>query len=206
MRDVSKILSDAEVLALRQILSQQNLAPVEPGAFAEYPKVLYVEEFITLSRLIKDHPDPVVKKEARQKLPRTIVIVTTFEEEEEYLEDGWRTDPNEFVIEMNLREGVSEERADPRRPGGREGRMAARDLKSQRAAELRSLKRRYLELTGQRIERDDVSDEPEDGLGQAMAAEEEAAPTPTSARTRRPLPAAITHAAQKAARPRSARA
>lgn len=231
MRDVSKILSDAEVLALKQLLSQQNLGPIEPGAFKEYPKVLYVEEFVTLSRLIKEHPDPLVKKEAKQKLSRTYVVVTDFEEEQEYLEDGWKTDPNEFIIEMNIKAGMSEAKADPRRPGGREGRMAAKSLKAQREAELRHLKRRFIELTGQRIEGADLSDDPSEDLGASLAADDVVPPPyegasddgrvwdpskgefidPPTPRTKAPkakrtLPAAVTQAAQKAARPRSARA
>ncbi len=210
MRDVSKILSDADVLAIKALLAQQGLAnqPLVRGEFEHYPKILYAPEFVLLQRVIQFHGDPIARKEAKEKLSKTYVVVRNHDEELDYMEDGWSGDLNGLIIEQNIKDGVPENRADPRQPQGREGRMARRDLKAQREQELRDIQRRYLELTGRRIENDS---EPVNVAGQdeCVVAEDDG-PQPEAPRSdqraARTVPAHVAKAAKKAASPRQARA
>lgn len=209
MRDVSKILSDADLLAIKALLAQNALSqqPLSPGAFSEYPKILYAPEFVLLQRVVQFHGDPIARKEAKEKLSKTYVVARSHEEEMDYLEDGWTSDLNQLVIDQNIKDGVPEQRADPRQPQGREGRRASRDLKQQREQELRDIQRRYMELTGRRIESDSqplqvagrdefVVDESDEPVVEAPRAEQRA----------RTVPAHVARAAKKAAAPRHARA
>lgn len=159
MRDVSRILTDAELLKLRELLKQAPTQPIEANAFQEYPRALYHPDYLTCYRLIKDHPDPLVKKDANDKLRNVVILVHDFETEEEYLADGWVSDPNVLVIAQNIADGMSPDRADPRVPVGREGRRASKQVAQDRESELRSLKRRYAELTGTRMG-DDLEADP----------------------------------------------
>lgn len=149
MRDLTKILSDAETLKLRALLSQQPDIPLDSSFGQEYPKMLYDRPYVDLYRLVKGHPDPLVRKEAQQAIGKTIVIVHDIETEEDYLADGWRNDPNDFIT-MSLEEGGLGE-VDPRIPVGKEGRRADKQNRATRDQELRNLRRRYAELTGVRL-------------------------------------------------------
>lgn len=149
MRDLTKVLNDAEVVKLRALLAQSPDLPVDDHGWQEYPKMLFHRDYIDLYRLVKSHPDPLVKKEAQQNMRRVLVIVHDIGTEEDYLADGWRTDPNEFIVASIADGGLGE--VDPRIPTGREGRRAHQTAKATREAELRELRRRYAELTGTRL-------------------------------------------------------
>lgn len=149
MRDVSKVLTDAEALKLRALLAQTPDIQIDSALGQEYPKMLFHPNYIELYRLVKDHPDPLVKKEAQQKMSRVIVIVHDIETEEDYLQDKWRSDPNDFIVMSKEEGGLGE--ADPRIPVGREGRRASALRKQDRETELRDLRRRYAELTGRSL-------------------------------------------------------
>lgn len=149
MRDLTKVLSDADAVKLRALLAAQPDVAITSPIGQEYPKMLFHRHYIDLYRLIKDNADPLVKKEAQQQLNRVIVVVHNIEDEEEYLADKWRGDPNDFIV-MAVEEGGLGE-ADPRRPTGREGRRAEKMNRATRETELRDLRRRYAELTGKRL-------------------------------------------------------
>jgi len=185
MRDVSKIISDADLLKLRQLLAQTHLdtTATGPDAFRDYPKMLFHPEWLTLYRLIKDHPDPLVQKEAKQKLPSVQVIVTDIETEEEYLADDWRADPNEFIVADNEAKGSAH--PDPRVPSGREGRRSRVSQQQAAQQELAALRRRYAELTGRKL-----MDEATTDVAPVEAAEPpEPAPAPRQTRPSVPAPA-----------------
>ena len=148
MRDLTKVLSDAEAVKLRALLAQTPDIPVDEHFGEEYPKMLFHADYLPLYRLIKEHPDPLVKKEAQAKMGRVIVVVHTIEDEEEYLSDGWKTQPAELMVAAG--------EVDPRIPTGREGRRAGKMRDADREHELRTLRRRYAELTGKKF----VDDEP----------------------------------------------
>jgi hypothetical protein len=204
MRDVSKILSDADLLKLRALLDGTT-GNSASGGFLEYPKMLFHPEWLTPWRLVKDHPDPLVRKEAQQKLPALQVIVHDIEMEEEYLADGWRTDPNEFIVADNEAHGVAH--PDPRVPKGREGRLARKSQAEAADLELANLRRRYAELTGRRL-LDEATTEDEMPLA-ATAEPQVSAPAPRRAASKTPTPARTSkreQVAQAARRAASARA
>ena len=203
MRDVSKILSDAELIAIKALLAQNGLGQTSsaPGVFAEYPKILYAPEFVLLQRLIQTHTDPIVRKEAKEKLSKTYVTVRDYESEMDYMQDGWKPDLNELIIELNLANGVRPEQADPRQPHGREGRRASRDLKAQREQELRDIQRRYMELTGRRLADEDF--EPAPVVAPPHEEEPLVADTPKKTRS---VPAHVAKAARRATASRHASA
>lgn len=149
MRDLTKVLSDAETLKLRALLS--NTPDIDPSdrLGQEYPKMLFHPDYIPIYRIIKNTTDHVAKKEAQVQMRRAIVIVHDIETEEDYLADHWRADPNDFIT-MSVEDGGLGE-VDPRIPTGREGRKAEKQNKASRDAELRALQRRYAELTGTRL-------------------------------------------------------
>lgn len=194
MRDVSRILSEADLIKLRALLSQADLPAVtDAHVFEEYPKILYAPDWLMCWRLWKEHPDPIVRKDSREKMRRCEVIVHDIETEEEYLQDGWRQDPVQLMIEAG--------EPNPRVPSGREGRRADRDLKAARAVELADLRRRYAELTGRKITEEpweDASAEPVAPAGEPEPQVATPAPlpvsTPHAARQRPPAPAPVASA------------
>ena len=203
MRDLSKILTEADLVAIKALLAQQG--PFEapsPHEKREYPKVLYAPEFVLLQRLMQTHTDPIVRKEAKEKLSKTYMLVHDAEQELDYMEDGWKADLNELIIEYNLSQGVSPDRADPRQPHGREGRIARKDMKAQREQELRDIQRRYMELTGRRIENDAVQT---DAVVPPPHEEEPIVEEPVKTTGRR-VPAHIAASAKRATAPRQPRA
>lgn len=189
MRDVTRILSDAELIKLRALLAQSPVqTPLEEDEFKDYPKMLYAPEWVTCYRLIKDHPDPLIKKEAMEKLKHVQVQVFDAETEEEYLLDGWKRDPNDFIVEANIAAGMTN--PDPRVPTGREARRASAMNKRDREAELRDIRLRYAELMGITIDEDPTLQ----GTAHVPA---EAPPPPApepvqEARAPRPQPSATT--------------
>lgn len=165
MRDVTKILSDSDLLKLKALLSQTPDKPIDPDAFEEYPKMLFDPGWLVGYRLIQNNTDPLIVKEAKEKMKMLQVIVWNIDEEEEYLLDGWKADPNVFIIEENIAKGMKN--PDPRVPIGREGRRAAEHAKLTRQQELAQIRRRFAELTGKRL-----SDEPEAEDAPVMVASE----------------------------------
>lgn len=206
MRDVSKILSDADLLKLRALLDGTSGNSATSGGFLEYPKMLFHPEWLTPWRLVKDHPDPLVRKEAQQKLPALQVIVHDIEMEEEYLADGWRSDPNEFIVADNEAHGVAH--PDPRVPKGREGRLARRSQAEAADLELANLRRRYAELTGRRLlDEETVAVEDDAPALAAVATPQAPAPAPRRAAAKKTPPTSKREqVAQAARRAASARA
>jgi hypothetical protein len=196
MRDVSKILTDAEVLSLRALLKQvDEAAPGTGGSyeFLGYPKILYAPAWLMLWRISKDHPDPLVRKQNRAELRKYQVIVTDLEMEEEYLADGWVSDPNDLIVAEALKVNPNDQHPDPRVPWGREGRRAAAEQRRDRDRELADIRRRYAELTGRRLLDEvtvaaDAVDPagPDEDLTDEPAALAEAAPVAPRPRTARP--------------------
>lgn len=147
-RDLSKILSDADTLKLRALLAQHP--DVEStGILDEYPKMLFSPGYWERYIFIRTTKDPVARKEAVQQIHNFVVAVHDIETEEEYLTDGYKTDPVQFLLDAGEK--------DPRVPTGREGRRALEDERVSREQEIRNLKRRFAQLTaadghGQRLE------------------------------------------------------
>lgn len=192
MRDLTKVLSEAEIIKLRQLAAQTpDMPTVAAGAFQEYPKILYHPDYVPLSRVANGHPDPLTRKEALQKMPRVVVVVHDLETEEEYLRDHWKIDPVEIMLEMGEK--------DPRIPIGREGRLAASQRRQTVAEEVAELRRRYASLTGRSlVDEDHDTDQP---AGEATRPEN---PTerlkPLASRKQQQVKAAAKRASQPAAR------
>lgn len=208
MRDVSKVLSDAEFVKLRGLLSQQpgGLDPFAPTEFRDYPKVLYHPDWLTCWRIIKTSPDELLKKEAKEKMKQVQVIVHDAEQEEDYLLDGWRSDPNELITEFNVKNGVAN--PDPRVPTGREGRRARAQAQLTKDEEIRHLRLRYAELMGTPIESDTPDARPQERAEEAIPAtitDPADAPRPRAASKSAPAPRRTVGAvpASKAVDPRA---
>lgn len=202
MRDVSKVLSDAEFVKLRGLLSQQpgGLDPFAPAEFKDYPRVLYHPDWLTCWRIIKTSPDELLKKEAKEKMKHVQVIVHDAEMEEDYLLDGWRSDPNDLIVEFNTLNGVAN--PDPRVPTGREGRRAKANAAQTREDELRHLRLRYAELMGTTIESDTPESRPVE-RAQSAVPEPIADPARDAPRPRRTAPSPAPRRAASAGIPPS---
>lgn len=157
MRDVSKILSDSELLKLRELIRQAPALSVDEHDFAMYPKMMFHPDWVPCNAIIKGHPDPLLRKEALEKLRHVETIVHDIETEEDYIQDGWRSDPNTLIVEANIAAGVMN--PDPRVPTGREGRRANTMAAQSRESKLREIRRQYAELTGRKL-----LDEPEEDV------------------------------------------
>lgn len=174
MRDVTTILSDAEIVRLRALIAQAPALPLDASGRLEYPKILYRRDYIGFARLAAATTDPLVRKEALEKLRHTYLAVHDIETEEDYLADlfedqtqQWFTDPND-IITLAVEQGGLGER-DPRIPTGREGRRAAAQNKADREYELRQLRRRFTELTGRKLEEEPTTLASADGWTAAPA-------------------------------------
>jgi hypothetical protein len=203
MRDVSKVLSDAEVIKLRQMLSGLPEGSGESQGFEEYPKMLFHKEWYSCYRLVKDHPDPLVQKEAKNRIKKYEIIVHNIEEEEDYLADGWIRDPNDLVIQANIEEGRPTEFCDPRVPVGREGRRARAAIQQDKKARLAQIRREYAELTGKLISDADTTEATEvDTIDFSVlnetVPEPDAAPAPLTAAEKRVAAKRASQSAQQA--------
>lgn len=173
MRDVSKILSDAEVTKLKALIAQAPNLATGPDEFQDYPKMMFHPDWLEVWKVMARHPDPLLRKEAQEKLRIVQVIVHNLEDEEEYLADGWVNDPNQIIIDKEGR--------DPRVPTGRESRRAKADEKRDRERELAEIRRRYAELTGRRLADEPTQAEP--AMVAAVQSEPEPEPRPVHKRT-----------------------
>jgi hypothetical protein len=147
MRDVTKILSEADLLKLRDLLRDAPM-PQTVQSFTEYPRMLFAPDWYPLWVITKNETDHLKVKQAQEQIKKHQVIVDNLEDEEDYLTDGWVSDPNELATAFLEK--------DPRIPDGRAGRIAAKDARHAREKELIDIRRRYAELTGRRL-----VDEPE---------------------------------------------
>lgn len=141
-RDLSKVLAPAEVDRLQRMLRQHPEIAPDENEGGEYPKMLYSEKFGAVQAIFKDHLDPLEKKKAVEQLRHLYVIVWNAEDEIEYLKDGYKASPADFLPESE----------DTRIPRGREARLAGTQKKQSMEDELRNLRRRYAQLTGQELE------------------------------------------------------
>lgn len=160
MRDVSRILSDADLIKLRELLKAAPSGPMaDTHAFQDYPRMLFAPGWVECYRILKEGEDHLVRKQASETMRKLQVIVPDVEAEEEYLLDGWKSDPNEFVILLNAADGLVDatgQGVDPRIPTGREGRRASHMKKLDMQHELANIRRRYAELTGRKLADDDA--------------------------------------------------
>ncbi len=146
-RTIAHTLSDAEQVKLRHLLSLHPDIDADHPLDTEYPKMLYHANYVELAALVKDHNDPLVKKDAQESLRRTVVVVHDIETEEEYLKDGYFSNPVDIIIQQTGK--------DPRVPTGREGRRSAALEARSIDQELRALRRRYAQLTGKSLNDED---------------------------------------------------
>lgn len=153
MRDVSKILSEAELLKLRSILASTPSDEVDEGIGEEYPKMLFHALYVPLYQVIKQRAggDVIKLKEAKEAIRKAYVVVDDWETEEDYLTDvdgkglpQWFTSHKDAFVAVN---GY-----DPTVPTGREGRRAKVQNEADRKRRLRELRREYAQLTGGVIE------------------------------------------------------
>lgn len=152
MRDLTKVLDDAELIKLRAILSQHPDIVPDAALGTEYPKMLYHRDFLEMNGLVKDHPDPVVKKDASEQLRRCVVVVYNIGQEEEYLADAdWYAHPADIAVALGF--------GDPREPKGREALLASRQVKHDTEHEIRELRRRYAQLTGRKLGADELGED-----------------------------------------------
>lgn len=146
--DLTKQLDTKELARLRAILAENPVEELPPGTLTRYPRMLYHESFVEAQLSWKEDPRPEIKKLAAEKMKVATVVVFDPDEEAEYLQDGWRRSPADFM------------KIDPRIPVGREARRAQIQTKQSRQAEITELKLRLAELMGQRPA-DDEKDGPE---------------------------------------------
>lgn len=182
MRDLSKVLSEAELIKIRALLDQNPdlIGTHERGG--EYPKMLVHDDYLELLLMKEGTQDPVIKKECTEKLRRCVLVVTNIEDEEEYLADGYKTTLAAVMTDAKCADGTLRYGLlDPRIPTGREGKRARVDAARSREAELQDLRRRYAELTGRRL-----ADEPEALV--ASPSEDDVPPAKTPPATRALVP------------------
>lgn len=127
-------LDKDELTRVRALIAEQP--PIEPGQVGRYPQMLYHSSYGEAQTDWRKNPDELQKKTAAEKMKTSTVIVFDAEEELEFLEDGWKRSPADFMA------------VDPRVPVGREAKRAAAAQALSRDDEILMLQRRLAELRG----------------------------------------------------------
>jgi hypothetical protein len=136
--DLSKSLDPAELTRIRALLAENPPNLPEPGAVTQYPRMLFHASYLEAQQEWKKTKDETIKKVCVEKMAVAVHIVTDVEEEEEFLLDGWKHSPADFLPPDK----------DPRIPVGRELRKALGQQRLSREDEIQSLRLRLAELTG----------------------------------------------------------
>lgn len=134
--DLTKVLDPAEVARLRTMLAENPVIAPEPGAIVEYPRMLYHSSYVAASLSWRTDTNELVKRTAAEKMRLATHEVIDVDEEEDFLLDGWKHSPADFMA------------IDPRIPAGREARRASFYDAKNRETEIRELRLRLAELTG----------------------------------------------------------
>lgn len=137
-RDLTTTIKPEELTRIRALLAENPPMPVDPDAIAEYPRMLYHSSYLENQQAWKDEADPLKKKLFVEKMKVAVHIVTDVDEEMEFLADGWKHSPADFLDPSK----------DPRVPVGREARKNALSQRLSREDEIRNLTLRLAELTG----------------------------------------------------------
>lgn len=138
-QDLTKTLEQAEILRLRALLAERPDLSDMPEGGGEYPRMLFHESFLEAQRAWKKQPHPETKKTASEAMAFATHVVFDADEETEYLADGWKRSPADFLPPEK----------DPRIPVGREARKAHAQQAQSREREIRELRARLAELTGE---------------------------------------------------------
>ncbi len=136
--DLSKTLDTAELTRIRALLAENPPNLPEPGAVTQYPRMLFHASYLEAQVGWKGTKDELAKKTFIEKMQVATHIVIDVEEEEEFLLDGWKHSPADFLPPDK----------DPRIPIGRELRKSLTQHRLSREDEIQQLKLRLAELTG----------------------------------------------------------
>lgn len=132
-----KQLDDVEIQRLRALVAQRPDLSDMPEAGGDYPRMVYHEKFVQAQQDWKDATDPNVQKVAAQRMKLATHTVFDSEEEMEFLADGWRLSPADFMAH------------DPRIPMGREARKAGKAQEQSKDDRILALRRQLAALTGE---------------------------------------------------------
>ena len=191
-RDLTTALDPIEARRRQALLTPPMVVAADPNEGADYPRMLFSKAYVDAERAWRDAIDPLEQQQHAEAMKRGYVLVFSLEEEDEYLQEGYKSSPADHMA------------VDPRIPVGREARksLAARRLSD--ADELRALRRRYAGLTGRNLE-----EEPEPAPVEAVVigsttsamhtADQEKAPASARRRGRPPRVASTTASVQSAA-------
>ncbi len=136
--DLTKTLGADELARVRALLAENPPDMPEPGQVTQYPRMLFHKNYLDNQQAWKDEVDDLKKKKFVEKMASSVHIVLDIEEEEEFLLDGWKRSPADFLPPDK----------DPRIPVGREARRVAAQQRLSREDEIQQLRLRLAELTG----------------------------------------------------------
>jgi len=136
--DLTKTLAPSELARIRTLLAENPPDMPEPGAITQYPRMLFHASYLENQLEWKKTKDELLKKTFVEKMVVATHIVTDVDEEEEFLLDGWKHSPADFLPPEK----------DPRVPVGRELRKSLTQQRLSREDEIQQLKLRLAELTG----------------------------------------------------------
>jgi hypothetical protein len=112
--DLTTTLNAAELARVRSMLAQQPPEETDPALLAAFPRMLYHETYLENQAQWKTETDETKKKVFHSRMGMAIQVVHDVDELHEYLLDGWKESPADFLPPDK----------DPRVPIGREARKA----------------------------------------------------------------------------------
>lgn len=136
--DLTKTLDPAELTRIRALLAENPPDLPEPGGRVLYPTMLFHSSYLDAQLEWKKTKDELVKKTLIEKMQVATHTVIDADEAEEFLLDGWKRSPADFLAPDR----------DPRIPVGRELRKSLSQQRLSREDEIQQLKLRLAELTG----------------------------------------------------------
>lgn len=139
-QDLTKTLDPKEVNRLRALLAKSPELDEDFGeSGGDYPRMLYNEKFLDAQHRWQTDLDPLLKKRATEEMRLATQVVFDIDEETDYLKDGWKHSPADFLDSAH----------DPRIPRGREARKASAQQRASAKDEIVQLRRRLAELEGE---------------------------------------------------------
>lgn len=134
----TKTLDPGEVARLRALLADNPTIEPSPDALSKYPRMVYRAGYLEVVQEWRGEVDELKKKKLFEQRKALEFIVFDAEEEEQFLLDGWKRSPADFMDATR----------DPRLPVGREARKAAAQRAYSKEEEIQQLRLRLAELTG----------------------------------------------------------
>lgn len=138
MRDLTQTLDAVELRRIRALLAESQ-PDLDPDAMTQYPRMLYHAGFYEAQQAWVRETDERAKKLQMERMAALVKIVTNEDDEQDLLLDGWKREHVAFLPADQ----------DPRIPVGREARIAARQGHLSKDEEIRRLRLRLAELTGE---------------------------------------------------------